>query len=79
MIDRNVQIELYAKYAVYAYSIDPISKKADFTAPARVIALVTSESIAEAIIKACGNNDVFFCELDEIERVDIDTTPLPFS
>lgn len=78
MIDGNVQIELYARYAVYAYNIDPVSKKVDHAAPARVIALVTSESIAESIIKSCSEEMVFYTELDEIERVDIETTPLPF-
>lgn len=77
-MDSNVQIELYAKYAVYAHSIDPITRKKDFHTPARVIALVASESIARVIIQACDDGLAFYNELDHTQRLDVDYIPLPF-
>ena len=77
-MDCNIQIELYAKYAVYAHNIDPITRKKDFHTPARVIALVASESIARGIVEACDDGLGFYRELDHTQRIDVDYTPLTF-
>ena len=77
-MDSNVQIEIYAKYAVYAHNIDPITRKKDFHTPARVIALVASESIARGIVEVCEDGLGFYRELDHTQRIDVEYTPLPF-
>lgn len=80
-MDGNVEVELYAMYAVYRYSFDPITRKVDFHSPAHVVALVVSSSIAECIIKEYNNafpGISFYKELDHTQRIEVDFTPLPF-
>lgn len=80
-MDYNVEIEMYAMYAVYRYPFDPITRKVDFHSPAHVVALVAFPSIAECIIKEYNTAfpGISFCrELDHTQRIDVDFTPLPF-
>lgn len=80
-MDGNVEIELYAMYAVYCYNLDPISRMVDKTSPARVVALVAYCTLAECIVHEYNDSfpDIaFYRELDHTQRLDVDFTPLPF-
>lgn len=77
----NVEVELYAMYAVYCHRFDPITRKVDLHSPAQVVALVTSSSIVDCIIEVYNNafpGISFYKELDHTQRIEVDFTPLPF-
>lgn len=77
----NVEKDLYAMYAVYRYPFDPITRKVDFHSPAHVVALVVFPSVAECIIREYNNafpGISFYKELDRMQRIEVNFTPLPF-
>lgn len=81
-MDTSVESDLYACYAVYCYKVDMITQEIDYNVPAYVVALVSSASAADCLVESYNeamSGLAFRKELDAIQKVGINYTPLPFT